>query len=92
MIYLVSWAEDPEMKKRGEMMLDWLFAGLAANTLNGLLRGANSRADDMIGRGAMVWLRLSVRLVELQRLATEEKLWRVCLPIRLSGGRYEPGT
>ena len=33
------------MKKRAEMMLDWLFAGLAANTLNGLLRGANSRAD-----------------------------------------------
>ncbi|RKX34834.1 MAG: hypothetical protein DRP71_05860, partial [Verrucomicrobia bacterium] len=47
MIYLVSWAEDPEMKKRGEMMLDWLFAGLAANTLNGVLRGANSRADDI---------------------------------------------
>ncbi len=46
MLYLVSWAEDPEMRIRGKMTLDWLFAGLAANTLNGVLRGPNSRTDD----------------------------------------------
>jgi len=28
------------------MTLAWLFAGLAANTLNGVLRGPNSRTDD----------------------------------------------
>ncbi len=46
MIYLYSWAEDPEMRMRGKMVLDWLYAGLAANTLNGVLRGPNSRTDD----------------------------------------------
>jgi hypothetical protein len=46
MLYLATWAEDPEIKQRGRMMLDWLFAELAANTLNGVLRGPNSRTDE----------------------------------------------
>lgn len=46
MLFLVSWAEDPEMRIRGKMVLDWLYAGLAANTINGVLRGPNSRTDD----------------------------------------------
>ncbi len=46
MLYLMSWARDPEMRIRGQMTLDWLYAGLAANTLNGVLRGPNSRTDD----------------------------------------------
>lgn len=46
MIYLANWAEDPEMKKRGAMMLDWIFADLAVNSLDGMLRGPNSRTDD----------------------------------------------
>jgi hypothetical protein len=46
MLFLASWAEDPEMRLRGKMVLDWLYAGLAANTLNGVLRGPNSRTDD----------------------------------------------
>lgn len=46
LLYLSTWAEDPEMKRRGHMMLDWLFADLAANTLNGVLHGANARTDD----------------------------------------------
>lgn len=46
MLFLVSWAEDPEMRLRGKMVLDWLYAGLAANTINGVLRGPNSRTDD----------------------------------------------
>jgi len=46
MLYLASWAQDPEMKVRGHMKLDWLMADLAENTLNGVLRGPNARTDD----------------------------------------------
>ena len=46
MLFLSTWAKDPEMKLRGHMMLDWLFAELAANTLNGVIRGPNSRTDE----------------------------------------------
>jgi hypothetical protein len=46
MLFLSTWAKDPEMKQRGHMMLDWLFAELAANTLNGVIRGPNSRTDE----------------------------------------------
>lgn len=46
MLFLKSWAQDPEMKRRGHLMLDWLFAELANNTLNGVLRGPNSRTDE----------------------------------------------
>ncbi len=43
---LASWSTDPEMKQRGHMMLDWIFAELANVTLEGVLRGPNSRTDD----------------------------------------------
>ena len=46
MLMLATWAEDPAMKQRGRMMLDWLFADLANATLQGVLRGPNSRTDD----------------------------------------------
>lgn len=46
MLFLASWAKDPEMQQRGHMMLDWLFAELANNTLNGVIRGPNSRTDE----------------------------------------------
>lgn len=46
MLYLLSWADDAEMQLRARMILDWLFADLAANTLDGMLRGPNSRTDD----------------------------------------------
>jgi hypothetical protein len=46
MLYLATWAQDPEMKIRGQMKLDWLLADLAENTLNGVLRGPNARTDD----------------------------------------------
>jgi hypothetical protein len=46
MLYLASWAKDPAMRQRGHMMLDWLMVDLAANTLNGVLRGPNARTDD----------------------------------------------
>ncbi len=46
MIMLATYAKDPEMRQRGHMMLDWLFAELANNTLEGVLRGPNSRIGD----------------------------------------------
>jgi hypothetical protein len=46
MLFLASWTKDPEMRLRATMVLDWLYAGLAANTLHGVLRGPNSRTDD----------------------------------------------
>jgi hypothetical protein len=57
MLYLATWAKDPEMKIRGHMKLDWLLADLAENTINGVLRGPNARTDDtsVIQR----WLALS---------------------------------
>ncbi len=47
MLFLSTWARDPAMRLRGQMQLDWLFADLAENTLNGVLRGANARTDDV---------------------------------------------
>jgi hypothetical protein len=47
MLFLSTWAQDPAMRQRGQMQLDWLFADLAENTLNGVLRGANARTDDV---------------------------------------------
>lgn len=44
--FLANWSKDPAMRQRGRMMLDWIFAELAANTLNGVLRGPNSRTDE----------------------------------------------
>jgi hypothetical protein len=46
MLCLATWSRDPEMKIRGHMMLDWLMAELADNTLNGVLRGPAARTTD----------------------------------------------
>lgn len=46
MLYLATWAKDPAMRQRGRMTLDWLFADLAVNTLNGSLRGPNARTTE----------------------------------------------
>jgi hypothetical protein len=46
MLFLASWSKDPEMRQRGHMMLDYLFAELATVTLDGVLRGPNSRTDE----------------------------------------------
>ncbi|MBE35689.1 MAG: hypothetical protein CMI16_09080 [Opitutaceae bacterium] len=46
MLMLATYAKDLEMKQRGHMMLDWLFAELANVSLEGVLRGPNSRTDD----------------------------------------------
>ena len=46
LLFLATWAEDPAMRQRAHMMLDWLLADHAANTLHGVLRGPNARTDD----------------------------------------------
>jgi hypothetical protein len=46
MLFLSSWAEDPAMRIRARMTLDWIFADLAASTLNGELHAPNARTVD----------------------------------------------
>jgi len=46
LIMLASWAEDPAMRQRGRMMLDYLFADFAVDTLDGIYIGAHARTDD----------------------------------------------
>jgi len=46
MLMLAALAEDEEMRKRGQIMLDWFSAELANVTLEGVLRGPNSRTDE----------------------------------------------
>lgn len=43
MSYLAEWAKDPAMKKRAQMMLDYLIADYAPENLDGLYVGAHSR-------------------------------------------------
>jgi hypothetical protein len=43
MSYLAAWAKDPAMKKRAQMMLDYLIADYAPENLDGLYVGAHSR-------------------------------------------------
>ena len=56
MSYLAAWAEDPAMKQRATMMLDYLIADYAAENLNGLFAGAHSRSYDreVVERSATV--------------------------------------
>ena len=46
MSYLAEWANDPAMKKRAAMMLDYLIADYAAENLDGVFVGAHSRVYD----------------------------------------------
>ena len=43
MAELYAFAQDPEMKQRAGMMLDWLLADFAVDNLDGLYAGASSR-------------------------------------------------
>ena len=43
MAQLYAWADDPEMKLRAGMMLEWLIADFAVENLNGIYTGAHSR-------------------------------------------------
>lgn len=44
--YLAAWAEDPAMRQRARMMLDWVIADFAVENLNGIYVGAHARTDD----------------------------------------------
>jgi hypothetical protein len=46
MSYLAEWAADPAMKKRAAMMLDYLIADYAAESLDGIYVGAHARVYD----------------------------------------------
>ena len=46
MSYLAAWAHDPAMKQRATMMLDYLIADYAAESLDGIYVGAHSRVYD----------------------------------------------
>jgi hypothetical protein len=46
MSYLAAWSKDPAMQKRAAMMLDYLTADYAAETLDGIYVGAHSRIYD----------------------------------------------
>ena len=46
MSYLAAWARDPAMQKRASMMIEYLMADYAAETLDGLYVGAHSRVYD----------------------------------------------
>jgi hypothetical protein len=45
-LYLATWAKDPAMRQRGRMMLDYVLADYAADTLNGMYIGSHARTDD----------------------------------------------
>ncbi len=47
MLFLATWAKDPAMRLRGRMMLDYLMADFAVETLNGLYVGSHARTDDV---------------------------------------------
>ncbi|MDE3164576.1 MAG: hypothetical protein KGN36_02135, partial [Acidobacteriota bacterium] len=47
MSYLAEWASDPAMKQRARMMLDYLIADYAAESLDGVFVGAHSRVYDL---------------------------------------------
>jgi hypothetical protein len=46
MSYLAAWAKDPSMKKRAQMMQDYLIADYAPENLDGIFVGAHARTDD----------------------------------------------
>ncbi|MBM3843015.1 MAG: hypothetical protein FJ397_07100 [Verrucomicrobia bacterium] len=46
MLYLSVWAHDPEMRQRGRMMIDYILADFAVDSLQGMYVGAHARTDD----------------------------------------------
>jgi len=46
MLYLATWAQDPAMRQRGRMMLDYILADFAVETLDGIYVGSHARTDD----------------------------------------------
>jgi hypothetical protein len=46
MLLLASWAEEPAMRQRGRLMLEYVLADFAVETLNGLYIGSHARTTD----------------------------------------------
>lgn len=46
MLFLATWAKDPAMRQRGRMMLDYVMADFAVETLDGIYIGSHARTDD----------------------------------------------
>jgi hypothetical protein len=46
MLYLAAWAEDPAMRLRGRMMLDYVLADYAVESLHGLYGGSHARTNE----------------------------------------------
>ncbi len=46
MSYLAAWSEDPKLKKRATMMMEYLMLDFGAENLDGLFIGAHARTDD----------------------------------------------
>jgi hypothetical protein len=44
--YLAAWAKDPEMRKLGESMIEYVLADYAIENLNGIYVGSHARTDD----------------------------------------------
>ena len=44
--YLAAWADDPVMRRRARMMLDYVIADYAVENLDGIYVGAHARTDD----------------------------------------------
>jgi hypothetical protein len=45
--YLAAWAEDPDLRKRSRMMLEYITADFAAELLHGVYVGSHARTDDV---------------------------------------------
>jgi hypothetical protein len=45
--YLAAWADDPDLKLRAQMMLEYVIADYAFENLNGLYAGSHARTDDV---------------------------------------------
>ncbi len=46
MSYLAAWSDDPVMRKKAAMMLDYLIADYAAEQIDGIYAGSHARTDD----------------------------------------------
>lgn len=44
--YLKAWAKDEKMRKRAQILLEWITADFAVETLNGMYAGSHARTDD----------------------------------------------
>ena len=55
--YLAAWAQDPVMKKRATMMIEYLIADYAAENLDGIFVGAHARTYDR--QALEKWLNIS---------------------------------